>query len=140
MHIPPPTTQTKTTLRAELVGTNRCYCPAAGLCVCAETPILEMCRQLVKAGYWPGLRLDCYRGATLALTVRGIGEGATLKINSKGTGFERVSAVRMSPLVRQNTSALPLAPPSIKSRISVSQPSATKVAVAADDRIAVSAG
>ena len=132
--------QTTTAIRAELDGTNRCYCPAAGLYVCAETPILEMCRQLVKAGYWPGLRLDCYRGATLALTVRGIGEGATLKINSKGTGFERVSAVRMSPLVHQKTSALPLAPPSIKSRISASQPSATKVAVAADDRIAVSAG
>ena len=64
MHIPPPTTQTKTILRAELDGTNRCCCPAAGLYVCAETPILEMCRQLVKAGYWPGLRLDCYRGAT----------------------------------------------------------------------------
>ena len=110
MHIPRPTTQTKTILRAELVGTNRCYCPAAGLCVCAETPILEMCRQLVKAGYSPDLRLACYRGAAPALTVRGIGEAATLKINSKGTGFERVSAVRMSPLVRQNTSALPLAP------------------------------
>jgi hypothetical protein len=105
-----PANQTKTAIRAELVGTNRCYCPAAGLCVCAETPILEMCRQLVKAGYSPDLRLGCYRGATRALTVRGIGEAATLKINSKGTGFERVSAVRMSPLVRQNTSALPLAP------------------------------
>jgi len=84
MHIPPPTTQTKTTLRAELVGTNRCYCPAAGLCVCAETPILEMCRQLVKAGYSPDLRLACYRGAARALTVRGIGEAATLINQQQG--------------------------------------------------------
>jgi hypothetical protein len=119
--------QTTTAIRAELDGTNRCYGPAAGLYVCAETPILEMRRQLVKAGYWPGLRLDCYRGATLALT------GAA-SVRAQRTARGAYEPAGASKKRRR------LAPPSIKSRISASRPFAIKVAVAADDHIAVSAG
>jgi hypothetical protein len=94
------------TIRAELVGDNGCHCADAGLYVCAYSPVLEICRQLVAAGYHPETRLDCFRGGTLSLTVHGIAVAAGLKINSKGTGFAPVSAVRMASPVRESRPAL----------------------------------
>jgi hypothetical protein len=72
-------------IRAELIGSNECR--AAGLTVRSPSPILAMCRRLLAAGINPDLRLDCYRGSTLALTVISIGYGAGLEINGHGTGF-----------------------------------------------------
>jgi hypothetical protein len=103
--------QTKTAIRAELFGTSRCHCPVAGLFVCAYTPILEMCRQLIAAGYHPDSRLLCFRGGILSLTIRSIGEAAQLKVNSKGTGFERLSGVRMTSPVRKSRPARTLGTP-----------------------------
>jgi hypothetical protein len=57
-----------------------------------------LCRQLIAAGLDPDRALEVYRGATLALTVRSIGEGARLEINPKGTGF----AVRRGSHIAQN--------------------------------------
>ena len=50
-------------------------------------PVLALCRALVGAGYDPGRPLHVYRGKTLALTVRSIGEGARLRVSGSGTGF-----------------------------------------------------
>ena len=52
-----------------------------------KRPILNLCRQLLAAGFDPARPLDVYRGAMLALRVRSIGEAAELEINSGGSGF-----------------------------------------------------
>jgi hypothetical protein len=72
-------------IRAELTGGDTCS--AAGITVKSPTPVLEMCRKLIAAGHDPGLPLDAYRGATVCLHVRSIGEAAALEIASRGTGF-----------------------------------------------------
>jgi hypothetical protein len=72
-------------IRAELIGNNECR--AAGLMVRSTSPILAMCRRLLAAGINPDLRLDCYRGATLAISVCTVRRGAALEVNGEGTGF-----------------------------------------------------
>jgi hypothetical protein len=52
-----------------------------------QVPVLAMCRALIAAGYDPSRPLHVYRGKVLALTVRSIGEGARLRVNSNGVGF-----------------------------------------------------
>jgi hypothetical protein len=79
-------------LRAELVGSE--VCTAEGLTAVGAAPVLTMCRKLVEAGFDPESGLDAWRGDTLALRVRRIGEAAELEINSKGTDFIRRPAVR----------------------------------------------
>jgi hypothetical protein len=79
-------------IRAELFGADECR--AAGITVRSLSPVLALCRKLIEAGHDPAARLECYRGTTLCLTVRSIGEAAALELNSKGTGFKRCRAVR----------------------------------------------
>lgn len=86
-------------LRAELFGSN--VCSAAGVTVRDAAPVLAICRALVASGHDPTTPLHVYRGDTLSLRVRFIGEAAKLKINSKGTGFVARRSVRTAPLVRQ---------------------------------------
>jgi|SRR5262245_52791296 len=64
-------------------------CSAAGVTVTGYTPVLELCRRLVEAGHDPATPMHVYRGATLALIVRSIGEASRLEINGKGTDFQR---------------------------------------------------
>jgi hypothetical protein len=86
-------------IRAKLSGDN--ICRVDRLTVRNPTPILAMCRKLVKAGIDPATPLRAYRGGTLCLSVRSIGEAAALKINSKGTTFvKRRASVRTAPPVR----------------------------------------
>ena len=68
---------------------------AAGLTVTGHAPVLELCRRLVAVGHHPTTPMHVYRDATLALTVRSIGEATRLEINRKGTGFKRLAAVRI---------------------------------------------
>jgi hypothetical protein len=72
-------------IRAELTGGDTCS--AFGITVKSPTPILEMCRKLIAAGHDSGLPLTAYRGGTLCLHVRTIGQAAALEISSRGTGF-----------------------------------------------------
>jgi hypothetical protein len=76
-------------IEAELIGSNECLARdrARGITVRSSSPVLALCRALVGAGYDPGRPLHVYRGKTLALTVRSIGEGARLRVSSSGTGF-----------------------------------------------------
>ena len=72
-------------IRAELCGSDTCS--AEGFIVRANAPVLALCRKLVDAGYDPTRPLHAYRGDTLCLTVRTIGEGAKLTVredNRKG--------------------------------------------------------
>jgi hypothetical protein len=71
-------------LRAELIGEaaiiGRLVVRHSG------TPVLELCRRLVGLGVDPTTPLHVYRGETLALVVRSIGEAATLEVRSMGNG------------------------------------------------------
>ena len=92
-----PSRKPSQVVRAELVGSDRCL--AAGYVTRGTTPVLAMCRKLVAAGINPAASLECYRGATLAITVASIGQGAGLKLNGHGSGFRAVyGGVAASPV------------------------------------------
>jgi hypothetical protein len=74
-----------TAIRAELIGSDRAM--ALGIEVNANAPVLELCRKLIAGGHDPAAPLHAYRGLTLCLKVRSIGEGARLRINGSGVGF-----------------------------------------------------
>ena len=88
-----------TVIRADLIGATIFI--AAGITAIGNTPVLAICRQLVEAGHDPRRRLDVYRGATLALRIRSIGEAAGLEINGHGTGFRPAGDGGAAPPVRQ---------------------------------------
>ena len=75
-------------IRAELTGSGTVS--AAGISITAYTPVLELCRTLVAAGRDPATPLHAYRGLTLCLKVRSIGEAARLRISPGGVGFKRL--------------------------------------------------
>jgi hypothetical protein len=72
-------------IRADLYGTDEAI--ALGIVARAQAPVLALCRKLVAAGHDPSLPMHVYRGRTLALKVRSIGEGARLAIRGDGVGF-----------------------------------------------------
>jgi hypothetical protein len=64
-------------LCADQVGSD--ICTAAGIIARSYAPVLALCRRLIRqAGYDPATPLQVYRGATLALTMRGLAEAAKL--------------------------------------------------------------
>lgn len=73
---------------AELIGSDTAS--AAGISITAYTPVLELCRRLVAAGYDPATPLHAYRGPTRCLKVRAIGDAARLRISPAGVGFKRL--------------------------------------------------
>jgi hypothetical protein len=61
---------------------------ALGITVRSASPVLAMCRKLIECStYAHETPLNAYRGKTLSLRVRSIGEAAQLEINGEGTGF-----------------------------------------------------
>lgn len=92
-------------IRAEIVGSDQCR--AEGYTARASAPVLALCRVLVEAGFDPGRPLHVFRGATLCLTIRTIGEGAVLTVKERPFGpvFERwvpFQTPPVSPPMRQN--------------------------------------
>jgi hypothetical protein len=77
---------------AELIGAE--ICRALGHSVQSPTPVLALCRKLVAAGIDPATPLHVYRGATLCLIVRSIGEGAALEVHPRGRCFVSYRAGR----------------------------------------------
>ena len=59
---------------------------AAGITVTGASPVLALCHKLLTAGYDPAMPLEVYRGETLALRVRSIGEAAGLRVTADVTG------------------------------------------------------
>src|SRR5262249_38523953 len=51
-------------------------------------PVLALGRKLIAAGHPSSASLDVYRGGTLSLHVRSIGEAAGMRVASHGVGFE----------------------------------------------------
>jgi hypothetical protein len=70
------------TIRAELSGSS--ICTVSSMTAVANAPVLAMCRRLLDAGHDPATRMEVYRGETLALIVRSIGEAAALELGDRG--------------------------------------------------------
>ncbi len=72
-------------VRAAIIGDDTCT--ADGITARTYAPALALCRKLIQAGYDPCRPLHAYRGDTLSLKVRSIGEGArwTAKDSRFGT-------------------------------------------------------
>jgi hypothetical protein len=69
-----------TPIRAEIVG--QAQATACGVTVTGRNaPVLALCRALIEAGHDPATPLEAYRGSTLCLRVRSIGEGAKLTVD-----------------------------------------------------------
>jgi hypothetical protein len=78
-----------TTITAILIGNDTAH---AGDIVCrGRSPVFGLCRALLAAGADPESRLECYRAATLALTVKSIGRGAKLTIKESDRGGFQVA-------------------------------------------------
>ena len=73
-------------IRAELKDTT---CTALGITAKSRAPVLALCRALVTAGHNPSLPLEAFRGQTLCLAVRSIGEGARLTVEDDRHGIPR---------------------------------------------------
>ena len=74
-------------IRAELSGSD--HASACGVAVRSGSPVIALCRQLVAASYDPRTPLEAYRGNTLCLHVRSIGEAVGLEIAAHGLGFRK---------------------------------------------------
>jgi hypothetical protein len=74
-------------ISAELIGSHAC----SALCITARgyAPVTKLCRRLIEAGHDPALPLLAYRGTTLCLRVRSIGEGARLMVEDNRQGTPR---------------------------------------------------
>jgi hypothetical protein len=72
---PSPATQA---LRAIIIGSNQAE--ANGVTARGHAPVLALCRALIEAGHDPNTSIAAYRGATLCLKVRSIGEGTRLTV------------------------------------------------------------
>lgn len=98
------TTETSTgqdrAVRAEIIGSDQCA--VEGLSARGASPVLALCRSLIRAGFNSARPLCAYRGDVLALSVRSIGEASRLRISSHGVGFERLPECTGGAPVRQN--------------------------------------
>jgi len=75
-------------LCAELIGSDRCC--ALGTTARSSAPVLALCRLLIEAGHDPATPLEVWRGTTLCLRVRSIGEGARLTVEDDRRGRPRL--------------------------------------------------
>ena len=73
-------------IHAELAKDD--FATARGIVARGSSPVLKLCRMVVEAGYDPRTPLEGYRGATLCLRVRSIGEAAGLEVD-RGCRFVR---------------------------------------------------
>jgi hypothetical protein len=73
---------------AELIVSDRRE--AEGFIARGHAPALELCRELVAAGFGPAFPLEAWRGGTLCLRVHSIGEGARLTVAVDRHGTPRL--------------------------------------------------
>jgi hypothetical protein len=95
-------------IRAELRGKDQAL--ALGIVVVSSSPVLGLCRKLMAAGYDAQTPLEVYRGVTLCLSVRSIGEAAALEVNGEGNGFRRSRESDAAPPIRQKQSEVSRTP------------------------------
>lgn len=94
-------------IRAELIGSDRCS--ALGIIATGHAPVLALCRLLIETRHHPATPLEVYRGETVALRIRSIGEGARLRVATHGVGFEPAPGCTGAMPVRKNEPAYPQA-------------------------------
>jgi hypothetical protein len=82
-------------IRAEYLGATTCT--AAGITARASAPVLALCRELLAAGLDPDQAMEVFRGATLALRMRSIGEAAELAVKDDNRGTPRFVRHRPGP-------------------------------------------
>lgn len=90
-------------VRAEIIGDDTAV--ALGISVRSSSPVLAICRELIAAGHHPATPLQAWRGSTLCLIVRSIGEGAALEVTSNASGtpiFKRLQGRVAASAVRPN--------------------------------------
>jgi hypothetical protein len=80
-------------------------CEALAIKIQSPSPLLDLCRALVEAGHDPTTPLEAYRGKTLCLRVRSIGEAAKLKIGGDGVTFRPVPEPVTAPPIRSKQQA-----------------------------------
>jgi hypothetical protein len=85
----------------------------------------ELCRKLVEAGCNPATRLEAFRGETLGLKVRSIGEAAKLEIAGSGVGYRRPG--RASPVSDRACPVDRQPPPEQKSHLRARTPRGSQV-------------
>ena len=68
-------------IRAELAWSD--HATALGILARGGNPIISLCRKLLEAGHDAATPLEAWRGGTLCLRVRSIGEAAGLETSSK---------------------------------------------------------
>jgi hypothetical protein len=71
---------------------------ALGVTVTSPSPVPALCRELLAAGFDPATPLEAYRGPTLCLRIRSIGEAAQLEVTSWGVGFTCCASRRRPPV------------------------------------------
>jgi hypothetical protein len=72
---------------AQLSGVDRAT--ALGIVARGYSPVLTLCRLLLEAGHDPSTPLEAWRGDTLCLHVRSIGEAARLCVEDDNIGRPR---------------------------------------------------
>jgi hypothetical protein len=89
-------------VRADIVGQTQAT--ACGVTVTGRNaPVLALCRALLEAGHDPATPLEAWRGATLCLRVRSIGEGAKLTVSeATNDGKPRFAPYRPFPVSEAN--------------------------------------
>jgi hypothetical protein len=75
-------------IRAELIGSERCE--ALGIVAVSSSPVLLLCRKLIRAGVHPGTPLLVYRGWVLCLRIHSLAEAAGLLVGGDGVGFRPI--------------------------------------------------
>jgi hypothetical protein len=73
------------TIRAELSSDT--IAVSCGITVHTGSPVLALCRRLLDEGCASSMPMEAYRGTTLALRIRSIGEAAGLEVTSEGVRF-----------------------------------------------------
>ena len=76
-----PSQFSRKAIRAELTGSDTST--ALGLAINSSSPVLALCRALIESGHDSATPLDAYRGETLCLRVRSIGEAANIEVNER---------------------------------------------------------
>ena len=99
-----------TTLRIDLSSdTIASVSSTSSLAVHAGAPVIALSRKLLDGGLDPTTPLECYRGTTLCLKVRSVGEAARLYVAATTTGrpvFRREASRVRAPLMSQSSRAL----------------------------------
>jgi hypothetical protein len=72
-------------IHAQLSGSDTAE--AFGYSVTSTSPVLALCRDLVDAECPSCWSMEAYRGPTLCLRIRSIGEAARLEVGPHGVGF-----------------------------------------------------